>query len=63
MIALENQEMEMVKILLRTPGVHLGDFIKRKEGNDLLKEMLQKADETNRGLARKVPECPVRCNV
>ena len=45
MIALRNKEVEMVKILLKTPGVDLGDIIK---------EMVQRAD-----LLSKVPECPV----
>ena len=62
MVALKNKEIEMVKILVRTPGVHLGDIIKVKEGNDLLKEILQKAAEESRSLTSKVPECPVGLN-
>ena len=60
MVALKNGETEMVKILLRTPGVSLGDVTKIKEGESLLKEILQAADEQNRSLASKIPECPVR---
>ena len=62
MVALKNKEIEMVKILVRTPGVHLGDITKVKEGNDLLKEILQKAAEESRSLTSKVPECPVGLN-
>jgi len=59
MIALRNEETEMLKILIKTPGVDLGDIIKVKEGNDLLKEMLKEADETKQRLLSSVPECPV----
>ena len=59
MIALKNKEMEMVKILLKTPGVDIRDIAKMREGNALLKEMLQKTEEENRRLPSKVPECPV----
>ena len=59
MVALKNEETEMLKILIKTPGVDLGDIIKVKEGNDLLKEMLKEADETKQRLLSSVPECPV----
>ena len=59
MVALKNKEKEMVKILLRTPGVFLGDFTKTKEGENLLKEILQEAEDQRRGLTSKVPDCPV----
>ena len=59
MIALRNKEMEMVRILLKTPGVDLGDITKTQEGNDLIKGMIQKADDQTRNLLSKVPECPV----
>ena len=49
-----------MKILLRTPGVFLGDVAKTKEGENLLKEILQEeAEDQRRGLTSKVPECPV----
>ena len=53
MIALRNKEVEMVKILLKTPGVDLGDITNTKAGIYLIKEM-ERAD-----LLSKVPECPV----
>ena len=59
MIALKNEDTEILKILLKTPGVDLGDIIKVKEENDLLRKMLQKADETKERLLSSVPECPV----
>jgi len=62
MIAMKNKEMEMVKILLKTPGVNLKDLTKIVEGSliqDLLKEMLHQADESARSFASNVPECPV----
>ena len=59
MVALKNKETEMVKILLKTSGVDLSDVTKLSEGQALLKEMLQKADEDNRKLHSIVPECPV----
>ena len=60
MVALKNKEMEMVKILMKTPGVDLKDIAKMREGNALLKEMLQKNEEENRQLPSLVPDCPVR---
>ena len=59
MVALKNQEKEMVKILLKTPGVDLSDVTKSKEGQAILTEMLQEADKKNRKLPSKVPDCPV----
>ena len=59
MVALKNKEMEMFKILLRTPGVDLTGIAHMRKGNEILKEMLQKAEEENRRLPSKVPECPV----
>ena len=50
----------MVKILVKTPGVDVKDIAKMREGNAILKEMLQKAEEENRQLPSKVPDCPVR---
>ena len=35
----------MMKILLRTPGVSLVDITKTKEGENLLKEILQEAED------------------
>ena len=60
MVALKNKETEMVKILLRTPGVFLGDVAKTKEGDVLLKEILQEAEDQKKSLPSSVPECPVR---
>ena len=60
MVALRNKETEMVKILLKTPGVSLADVTKSKEGEDLLKEVLQEAEEQRRNLTGTVPECPVK---
>ena len=60
MVALRNKEIEMVKILLKTPGVDLSDVTRKSEGQAILKEMLQKADEDYRKLHRIVPMCPVR---
>ena len=54
-----DKEMEMVRILLKTPGVDVSDIAKTKEGSAILKEMLQKDEEENRRLPSKVPECPV----
>ena len=64
MVALRNKEIEMVKILLRTPGVELGDVAKMKDGYILLKEILQEAEEKERSLAsfRSLAECPVSLN-
>ena len=59
MIALKNKEKEMVKILLKTPGVDLSDVTRLSEGQAILKEMLQEADMENRKLPSKVPNCPV----
>ena len=68
MIALKNEDKEILKILFKTPGVDLGDIIKTDRGNDLLKEMLREADETKKRelvkeirerLASTLPECPV----
>ena len=59
MVALKNQEKEMVKILLKTPGVDLSDVTKSTEGQAILTEMLQEADKENRKLPSKVPDCPV----
>ena len=60
MVALRKKEMEMVKILLKTPGVSLADVTKSKEGENLLKEVLQEAEEQRRNLTGTVPECPVK---
>ena len=74
MVALKNKETEMVKILLRTPGVSRDDVTQSKEGKNLLrevfqeaeeqrrmlKEVLQGAEEKRRNLAGTVPECPVK---
>ena len=60
MVALRKKEMEMVKILLKTPGVSLADVTKSKEGENLLKEVLQEAEEQRRNLSSTVPECPVK---
>ena len=54
MIAMKNKEMEMVKILLKTPGVDLGDITNTKAGIDLMKEM--GADQMRADLLSKVPE-------
>ena len=59
MLALKYKEMEMVKILLKTPGVDVRDIAKMREGDAILKEMLQKTEEENRQLPSKVPDCPV----
>ena len=59
MVALKNKEKEMVKILLKNPRVDRGDLMKTKEGNDILTEMIQEADQENRKLPSKVPDCPV----
>ena len=54
MIALRNKEVEMVRILLKTPGVDLGDITNTKAGIDLMKEM--GADQMRADLLSKVPE-------
>ena len=60
MVALRNKETEMVKILLKTPGVSLADVTKSKEGENLLKEVFQEAEELRSNLSSTVPECPVK---
>ena len=60
MVALRFKEMEMVKILLKTPGVSLADVTKSKEGENLLKEVFQEAEELRRNLSSTVPECLVK---
>lgn len=59
MIALKNKEKEMVKILLKNPRVDRGEIMKTEEGNDILTEMIQEADQENRKLPSKIPDCPV----
>ena len=59
MVALKNKEKDMVKILLKNPNVYRGDIMKTQEGNDILTEMLQEADQENGKLPSKVPDCPV----
>jgi len=56
MIALRNKEMEMVRILIKTPGVHLGDVLQLREGNAVLKELLQRADECKDLLKAKLQQ-------
>ena len=60
MVALKDKKMEMVKILLKTPGVSLADVTKSKEGENLLKEVFQEAEELRRNLSSTVPECLVK---
>jgi len=62
MVALKGKRIEVVKILLRTPGVSLDDVTETKEGKNLLKEVLQEAEELRRNLAGTVPECPICLN-
>ena len=59
MVALKDENMEAVKILLKTPGVSLDDVTETKEGKNLLKEVLQEAEEQRRNISGTVPECPV----